>query len=142
MHFNAINPRIKIAQNYLILFLILINLIKSAIIDDINENCRWPVSDTLFVIDSTVNVATNANHAVFLNFMARVSSQIVKRNNGRSNDGISTLAAVQFTPEARFEFGFGQHEEGLERLQKRIRVNILFSKISTVAIVAAANETV
>lgn len=120
-------------QNFFIIYYLICQFLTiqtTAIIDNNVKKCQWPISDTLFVIDSTINVGTKANHARFLNFVALVSSQIIQQNaNHRaslSNDGISTMAAVQFTPEARFEFGFGQHEEGLERLQKRIHVTFFF----------------
>lgn len=111
----------------------IISVVKSNSFNN-EANCRWPVSDTLFVIDSTVNVGTNENHALFLEFAAQVSQHIVNRNMrnsaSKTKNGISTLAVVQFTPEAKFEFGFGQHEEGLERVQKRIRVCYLIKLLN------------
>ncbi|KAI1698497.1 von willebrand factor type A domain-containing protein [Ditylenchus destructor] len=88
------------------------------------EKCHWPLSDTLFILDSTVNVGGAAKHQKVLEFVADVSEIILgtKHDGNRVKEELagSNLAVAQFTPEAKYEFGFLQ-DTNLERVERRIQ---------------------
>lgn len=82
--------------------------------------CYWPPNtDTLFILDSTLNVGTVENHRQLLEFVTRLARQILA-----SPDQGTSIALVQFTPEAKFEFDFQLEEERLhqwDRMERRIK---------------------
>lgn len=88
------------------------------------NKCRWPVTDTLFIIDSTIYIGGTANHRKILQFVNNVTKHIFFNDNNKETELLSTesnLALVQFTPEVKFEFGF-VGEDNLERVEQKINV--------------------
>ncbi|CAD5232009.1 unnamed protein product [Bursaphelenchus xylophilus] len=74
--------------------------------------CTWPDADVLFVIDSTINIDSSANHRRLLEL---IKLELSHMKLGR--DGVQ-ISVAQFTPTAKYEFGLSA--EGFEALERRI----------------------
>ncbi|KAI6230205.1 hypothetical protein M3Y99_01087500 [Aphelenchoides fujianensis] len=73
---------------------------------DCSAVCTWPKTDVLFALDSTSNVDTTANHRRLVEFA---------RHMRWGPDG-NQVAVAQFTPQAKYEFGFvSNNAEALDR---------------------------
>lgn len=103
------------------------NLISQIILNKPLTKCKWPLSNTLFIIDSTINVGSVANHQKILHFVTDVTKQLFFVNNEKNNlfnntiKKKSSLSLVQFTPEAKFEFSIiGKNK--LKQVEQKINV--------------------
>lgn len=83
----------------------------------VRSRCVWPSSDVLFVIDSTINIDSNANHQKLVDF---VRMEIGHMKLGRDN---VQLAVAQFSPSPRYEFGLSFDDS--DTMENRLNVKIL-----------------
>ncbi|KAI6213522.1 hypothetical protein M3Y94_00160200 [Aphelenchoides besseyi] len=76
----------------------------------VNAVCTWPKTDVLFALDSTTNVDTTANHRRLVDFVRAQSRHMKWGPDGNQ------VAVAQFTPHAKYEFGFVSNNlESLDR---------------------------
>ncbi|CAD5224153.1 unnamed protein product [Bursaphelenchus okinawaensis] len=78
----------------------------------VSAKCTWPETDVLFVIDSTINIDSSANHRLLLEL---IKLELSHMKLGR--DGVQ-VSVAQFTPTAKYEFGLSA--EGFEAMERRI----------------------